>query len=52
MSKKSARKVTRATTSSVDFNPDYTHIKQDLKRIGGLAAFFTVAMIALSFILK
>jgi hypothetical protein len=51
MSKKSSRRTVRATTS-MDFNPDYTHIKQDLKRIGGLAAFFAAVMIVLSFFIN
>ncbi len=36
---------------SVEFNPDYTYIKHDLKRIGVLAATFFAVLIALSFIL-
>ena len=35
-----------------DFNPDYTDVKRDLKRIGVLASTFFVVLIALSFILK
>jgi hypothetical protein len=27
------------------FNPDYTHVRKDLKRIGLLAGFFILAMI-------
>lgn len=27
------------------FNPDYTHVRSDLKRIGLLAGFFILAMI-------
>jgi hypothetical protein len=29
----------------MDFNPDYTHVRNDLRRIGLLAAFFILAMI-------
>ena len=36
----------------VEFNPDYTHVKNDLRRIGALAGFFVVALVALSFFLK
>jgi len=35
-----------------DFNPDYTDVKRDLRRIGILASTFFVVLIALSFILK
>jgi hypothetical protein len=34
-----------------DFNPDYSHIKTDLKRIGFLGASFLGILIILSFIL-
>ena len=37
---------------SNEFNPDYTFVKQDLKRIAILAGTFVVILIALSFILK
>ena len=42
-----------AQRSSVvaEFNPDYTNIKRDLKRIGILAASFFAILIAISFIL-
>ncbi len=35
-----------------EFNPDYTHIRRDLSRIGTLAAGFFVVLIVLSFFLK
>lgn len=34
-----------------EFNPDYTEIKNDLKRIGLLAGIFLAVLIVLSFIL-
>lgn len=34
-----------------EFNPDYTYIIKDLKRIGILASSFLVILVALSFIL-
>lgn len=34
-----------------DFNPDYTYVKKDLKRIGILTGAFVVILVALSFIL-
>ena len=54
---KSKRAITRrsATGSSTpavtEFNPDYTYIKSDLKRIGLLAGSFFVILIVLSFFL-
>ncbi len=34
------------------FNPDYTYIIGDLKRIGSLAGFFLAVLLVLSFFLK
>lgn len=53
-------KKTRKTTSvsmtptpaRTEFNPDYTYVKKDLARIGTLAGFFIVVLIALSFFLR
>ncbi|NLG98460.1 MAG: hypothetical protein GX491_13965 [Chloroflexi bacterium] len=42
-------RASRASMSSADFNPDYTHIIKDLKRIGTLAGAFFVILIVLSF---
>jgi hypothetical protein len=36
----------------VEFNPDYSYIIKDLKRIGILAGSFFVILVALSFILN
>ncbi|MCJ7625099.1 MAG: hypothetical protein MUO76_16485 [Anaerolineaceae bacterium] len=36
---------------SREFNPDYSYVIKDLKRIGTLAAAFFVVLVALSFIL-
>ncbi|MDP2966029.1 MAG: hypothetical protein Q8N39_08360 [Pelolinea sp.] len=44
--------VTVPTARSNEFNPDYSDVKRDLKRIGILASTFLVILIALSFILK
>ena len=38
--------------SRTEFNPDYTHVKKDLARIGVLAGFFIAVLVALSFVLK
>jgi hypothetical protein len=35
-----------------DFDPDYSHVVQDLKRIGALAASFIIALLVLSVILN
>jgi len=37
---------------TLEFNPDYTHVKSDLKRIGILAGSIFVVLIALSFFIK
>ena len=42
----------RAPISSAEFNPDYSYVVKDLKRIGMLAGSFFVVLIALSFILN
>ncbi|NIR64263.1 MAG: hypothetical protein GWN61_09140 [candidate division Zixibacteria bacterium] len=39
-------------TSPEDFNPDYSHIKNDLRRIGILAGTFITALVILSFFLN
>ena len=44
--------ITPARTNDREFNPDYSYVKKDLKRIGTLAGSFLVILIALSFILK
>lgn len=41
----------RASSTAVEFNPDYGYVIKDLKRIGALAGTFFVILIALSFIL-
>ena len=35
-----------------EFNPDYSYVIQDLKRIGTITATFLVILVALSFILR
>ena len=37
--------------TAVDFNPEYTYAKQDLKRVGVMAASFIGALIVLYFVL-
>lgn len=38
--------------SAQDFNPDYSYIKEDLKRVGVLSGSFLVILIALAFFLN
>lgn len=66
MARKSKRQTRRSTVSATqtaessigssrftdrDFNPDYTYVIKDLKRIGILASSFFVILIILSFFL-
>jgi hypothetical protein len=37
---------------SAEFNPDYSYVIKDLKRIGSLALFFLGVLVVLSFILR
>jgi hypothetical protein len=58
MSKKHKRQLNRPMVnpaipaSRYEFNPDYSTVKKDLKRIGTLAGFFIILLIALSFFLR
>ena len=54
-----AKRISRRTTVSVttaaartEFNPDYTYVKRDLRRIGVLAGSFFGLLIILSFFIK
>ncbi len=42
----------RRTTTASEFNPDYSYVIKDLKRIGLLAGTFFVILIVLSFIIR
>lgn len=42
----------RSGAGSAEFNPDYSYVIRDLKRIGTLAGTFFVILIILSFILR
>lgn len=44
-------KSTGTSRAEQEFNPDYTEIKNDLKRIGTLAGIFLAILIVLSFVL-
>lgn len=39
-------------STTVEFNPDYSQVKADLKRIGILAGSFFVILVVLSFFLR
>jgi hypothetical protein len=54
MAKKNKRPTPAVNISAqpVEFNPDYSTTKADLKRIGGLAGLFFIVLFALKFILK
>ena len=41
-----------AAPRAAEFNPDYTYIKRDLRRIGILAGSFFVILVVLSFFLR
>jgi hypothetical protein len=44
--------VRRAGTTNSEFNPDYSYVVKDLKRIGTLAGSFFVILVVLSFFLN
>jgi len=44
--------VKKSISTASEFNPDYSYVKKDLKRIGSLAAFFFVILIVLTFVLR
>jgi len=50
--KRQAASIANIPAMRAEFNPDYSMIKKDLKRIGALASFFIIALVALSFFLK
>ena len=55
MAKKNKRPTSFAgntPAARAEFNPDYTHTKKDLARIGMLAGMFFIALIVLSFFIK
>ena len=56
MAKKNKRQMASVSVTSsstrTELNPDYAYVKRDLTRIGSLAGFFVVVLIALSFILR
>jgi hypothetical protein len=55
MARKNRRTTTTVSMASgparTEFNPDYSDVKRDLRRIGTLAGFFIAVLIVLSFFL-
>ena len=49
---RSSSESTRVRASANDFNPDYSYVIKDLKRIGTLAGSFFIILVALSFFLR
>ena len=47
----SRRPLATSAQTATEFNPDYTYVKRDLKRIGVLAGLFFALLVALSFVL-
>jgi hypothetical protein len=58
MAKRNKRTTTTTTVSMAsaptrsEFNPDYTYVKRDLRRIGTLAGFFITVLVVLTFFLR
>lgn len=56
MAKRTKRTTTTVSMTSApvrtEFNPDYTYVKRDLRRIGTLAGFFITVLVVLSFFLR
>lgn len=48
----SRRPMMGSTPAAVEFNPDYTYVKRDLRRTGLLAGSFFALLVALSFVLR
>ncbi len=47
-----ARRAVSSAQGPLEFNPDYSDVKRDLKRIGILAGSFIVVLVILSFFLR
>lgn len=50
--RRTTRRSLSSTPEATEFNPDYSDIKHDLKRIAILAGAFIALLIALSFFLR
>jgi hypothetical protein len=47
-----ATRTSTSRTFSTEFKPDYTYVKEDLKRIAYLAVAFLIILVVLSFFLR
>lgn len=57
MSRKNRRQLSKTAAfmqapRATEFNPDYTHVKRDLRRIALLALSFVLILVVLSFFLR
>jgi len=57
MSRRNRRQISKTAAfmqapRTTEFNPDYTHVRRDLRRIALLAGSFAVILVALSFIIR
>lgn len=57
MSRKNRRQVSKTAAfmqapRTTEFNPDYTHVRRDLRRIALLAGSFVVILVALSYFIR
>jgi hypothetical protein len=57
MSRKNRRQLSKTAAfiqapRAAEFNPDYTQVKRDLRRIALLAGTFAVILVVLSFVLR
>ena len=50
--RRTTRRSVSSTPAAMEFNPDYTEVKHDLKRIGILAGSFFAVLIVLAFFLR
>ena len=57
MSRRNRRQISKTAAfmqapRTAEFNPDYTHVKRDLRRIALLAGSFALILVVLSFFLR
>lgn len=57
MSRRNRRQISKTAAfmqapRTTEFNPDYTHVRRDLRRIALLAVSFAVILVALSFFIR
>ena len=50
--RRTTRRSVSSTPAATEFNPDYSEVKHDLKRIGILAGSFIALLVVLSFFLR